>query len=193
VKLSRLSRGEAIAALSALALFVLMFFDWYGFEEKAGSLGSKSIFGGPESAWQALEVGSWILLLVVLVAIGSALLRVIGSKWEPAIPPSAAVAVLGGLATLLSLLRILLPPEIVDIPEAPVSTTVELAAYLALAAVAGIAYGGYRAMGERGTSFAKVADALSAPRRARPRRRPETSPRSPERPSSRRRSRSSSD
>jgi hypothetical protein len=164
-----------------VTLFVLMFFDWYGYEEKAGFLSSNSLFGGPVNAWQGLEVGSWMLLLVVLVAIGAALLRAVGSKWEPAIPPSAAVAVLGGLATLLSLLRVLLPPEIVDIPEAPVSTTVELPAYLALAAAAGIAYGGYRAMGERGTSFAKIADVLSKPGGTKPRRRPEPSPRSPAR------------
>jgi hypothetical protein len=85
----------------------------------------------------------------------------IDSQWTPAIPPSAAVSVLGGLSFLLILLRILFPPDFGTLGGIAVNATPELGIFLGLAAAAGISYGGYRAMGLRGTSFAKVADALA--------------------------------
>ncbi|MGE5408735.1 MAG: hypothetical protein ACM3NV_08985 [Syntrophothermus sp.] len=185
----RLGVGEAIALVAALALFACMFLDWYG-AELAGQarrieLGGGA--GGGGDAWQTLDLLSWLLLVVILTAVGAAALRLGGSRWRPAVPPSAAVAVLGGLATLLVLLRILFPPDFGQLGGVAVNATPQLGAFLGLAAAAGIAYGGYRAMGERGTSFAKVADELARPRAARPQPR-----RSPAKPASRRRSRSSS-
>jgi hypothetical protein len=159
VKLSRLRAGEAIAALSAVLLFASMFADWYG-SEVAGQVGTISLGGGAGaggSAWQTLDVISLVLMLTVAVAVGAVLLRALGSPWEPAIAPSAAVAVLGGLSTLLIGFRILFPPEFGELGGVPVNATLELGAFLGLATAAGIAYGGYRAMGERGTSFAEVA------------------------------------
>lgn len=127
-----------------------------------------NLFGFPANAWDKLDVIPWFLLLAILAALGMAILRIGGSRWEPPIPPSAAVAVLGGLATLLVGYRIVSPPEIVELRGIPVHITVELGAYLSLVAAAAIAYGGYRAMGERGTSFAGVAAALSSQRPRRP-------------------------
>jgi hypothetical protein len=187
--LGRLSRGEAIAAASALALFVFMFFDWYGVEAVHVDLGRLDLSEGG-GAWHSLEVVPWLLVLAILAVLGSALLRLRRPEWQPAIPLVAAVAVLGGASFLLILLRILFPPNF-DSGGIPIVVSVEAGAYLALAAAAGIAYGGYRAMGERGTSFAKVADALSKPG-AKPRRRPGPAPRSPAKRPSKTRSRSSS-
>jgi uncharacterized membrane protein len=154
-----------IAALAAIALFAFTFFDWYDYEQGGNLLNLIALFGFPANAWQILDVIPWLLLLAILAALGMALLRIRRSKWEPAIPPSAAVAVLGGLATLLVGYRTIFPPEPAVVRELPITITVELGAYLALVAAAAIAYGGYRAMGERGTSFAKVAEALKEPRR----------------------------
>jgi hypothetical protein len=159
VKLSRLRTGEAIAALSALALFGVMFTTWYG-SEVSGQVGTISLGGGAGaggSAWQTLDAISLILMLTVVVAVGAALLRASGSSWEPAIPPSALVAVLGGLSTLLVLFRILVPPDFGTLGGVPINATLDLGVFLGLAAAAGVAYGGYRAMGERGTSFEKIA------------------------------------
>lgn len=177
--LRRLRPGEAIAAGSAIGLLVVSFVDWYG-SEVSGQAARIKLGGGAGaggSAWQSLDVLPWFLLLASLVALGAAALALRGSHWRPAIPTSAAVAVLGGLATLWVLLRILFPPDFGDLGGVPVNASVELGAWLGLAAAAGVAYGGYRAMGERGTSFSDVADRLSPPR---------------ERPASRRRSPSSS-
>jgi hypothetical protein len=148
--------------VSALALFVVMFFTWYG-SEVSGQAG-KIELGVGGSAWQTLDVISFVLMLTVAVAVGAGLLRVLDSSWEPAVPPSAAVAVLGGLSFLLILFRILDPPDFGTLGGVTVNATPKLGAFLGLAAAAGVACGGYRAMGERGTSFAGIADRLSAKR-----------------------------
>ena len=186
--LRRISRGEGIAALSALALLAVTFVDWYG-AEVAGQarrirLGGGAGAGG--SAWQSLDLLPWFLLVVVAVAVGAVALAARGSKRESPVPASAVVAVLGGLATLWILLRILFPPGFGELGGVSVNATLDLGVWLALAAALGIAYGGYRTMGERGTSFAQVADSLSRPS-AKPKSR-----RGPAQPSSRRRSPSSS-
>ena len=50
---------------------------------------------GGGNAWQTLEVIPLFLMLAIVVAVGAALLRSSGSEWKPAIPPAAAVCVLG--------------------------------------------------------------------------------------------------
>jgi hypothetical protein len=163
-RLAALTRGEAIAALAAVLLSVFTFFDWYGYEQAGNLLSYVALVGFNGDAWHSLDVIRWFLLLTIIAALGAVLLRTSGSKWEPAVPPGAAVAVLGGLATLLVGYRIVVPPEFDEYAGLAVHFTVELGAYLSLAAAAGIAYGGYRAMGERGTSFAVVAESLSRDR-----------------------------
>lgn len=166
MKRGGLRAGETIFLLAAVLLFAFMFFGWYG-AEVSGQAGAIQLGGGAGaggSAWQALDVISFVLMLTVVVAVGAALLRLAGSTWEPAVPPSAAVAVLGGLATLLVLFRIVVPPDFGTLGGVTVNATPELGVFLGLAAAAGIAYGGYRAMGERGTSFAQISDSLSRDR-----------------------------
>lgn len=168
MRLDRLNRGEAIAVLSAVALFVFMFLGWYGSEisGQAGKIDFGDGAGAGGSAWATLDVISFVLMLTIAVTIGAGLLVMIGSKWKPAIPPSAAVAVLGGLSFLLVLFRIVFPPDFGTLGGIGVNATLELGVFLGLAAAAGIAYGGYRAMGLRGTSFARIADELGAKRPA---------------------------
>jgi hypothetical protein len=162
VKLSRLRFGEAIALVAAILLFACMFSSWYG-SEVSGQVGTIAFGGGAGSggsAWQSLDLISLILMATIVVTVGAALLRVTGSDWEPAIPPSAAIAVLGGLSTLLILFRILFPPDFGSLGGVAVNATPELGIFLGLITASGIAYGGYRAMGERGTSFEKIANDL---------------------------------
>jgi cation transport ATPase len=168
----RLRAGEAIALVAAILLFVLMFFDWYGAKAttSAETLGGVVASNGGGSAWDTMELIPLFLMLAIVVAVGAAILRLSGSDWKPAIPPAAAVCVLGILAALLILVRIIDPPG----PEGALSelafeSTLKLPIFLALAAALGIAYGGWRAMGEEGTSFAAVGKNLESPRRSSPR------------------------
>jgi hypothetical protein len=164
----RLRTGEAIYLVAAILLFVLMFFDWFG--EKATTsgepLGGVIAGSGGGDAWQTLEVIPLFLMLAVAVAVGAALLRLAGSGWKPAISPGAAVCVLGLLASLLILIRIVSPPAPPGaFSELGFDTIVKLPIFLALAAALGIAYGGWRAMAGEGTSFAAIGKKLEQPRR----------------------------
>ncbi len=185
MKLDRLNRGEAIALVAAVALFVVMFLGWFGSEVsgQAGKIDFGDGAGAGGSAWATLDVISFVLMLTIAVTVGAALPALLGSRWKPAIPPGAVVTVLGGLSFLLILFRIVFPPTFGTLGGITVNATLELGIFLGLAAAGAIAYGGYRAMGLRGTSFAKIADGLAA----RPARAPAGNPkrRSEKRPESR--------
>jgi hypothetical protein len=164
----RLRAGEAIAMVAAILLFVLMFFDWYGAKAttSAETLGGVVTGTGGGSAWDTLEVIPLFLMLAIVVAVGAAILRLGGSDWKPAIPPAAAVCVLGLLASVLILIRIVDPPGPSGaLSELAYESTLKLPVFLALAAALGIAYGGRRAMGEEGVSFASIGKKLESPRR----------------------------
>jgi len=163
MKLDRLNRGEAIAMVSALVLFVVMFLDWFGYSngQSGNLLGELNLFSESSNAWQAMEVIPIVLELTIVVTVGAGLLTLFDSEWKPSIPPSAATAVLGGLSFLLIFFRIIDPPSLGDVGGLPIHTEPRLGIYLGLAAAAGIAGGGYTAMRQRGSSFAQIADALA--------------------------------
>jgi hypothetical protein len=166
--IARLRTGEGIYLGAAILLFVLMFLDWYGVQgtNSAEPLGGVVTSNAGGNAWQALELVPLFLMLAIAVAVGAALLRLGGSAWKPAIPPGAAVCVLGGLAALLILIRVLSPPGPGEVLEGAFDTTLKLPIFLALAAALGIAYGGWRAMADEGTSFGGVAKKLESSRPA---------------------------
>ncbi|HET9198095.1 MAG TPA: hypothetical protein VFN92_07575 [Solirubrobacterales bacterium] len=156
--MDRLSTGEKIAGGSAVLLFIFMFFDWFKVEVSSGN-GLFSISEGG-NAWQAFSTIDIILLIVVLVAVGVAVLRLTDGVFEPSFSLNAVVAILGGIAVLLILYRIIDPPLDTDLPGVDISRS--LGIYLGLLAAAGITYGGYRAMQEEGTSFGELGDSFSS-------------------------------
>jgi hypothetical protein len=166
----RLRTGEAIYLVAAILLFVLMFFQWYGVGlAGGGSAGNLEVVtlaikGG--DAWQTLEVIPIFLMLAIAVAVGGALLRLVDSDWKPLIPPGAAVCVLGLLASLLILIRIISPPTLGgQIEGSSYSVNLEIWIFFALAAALGIAYGGWRAMADEDSSFSAIGKKLESPRR----------------------------
>jgi hypothetical protein len=157
----RLSTGEKVAGISAVLLFIFMFFDWFSVSVSGGSgLFSGSVGGG--SAWDALDFIPIILLITIVAAIGVAALRLAEAAFEPAISVNAVVAVLGGLSVLLILFRIVDPPGGGSVPGLSVDVSPALGIFLGLLAAIGIAYGGYRAMQEEGASFGEIGDRLSS-------------------------------
>lgn len=149
--LSRLRRGEKIAAAAAVLLFILMFFDWYSVSVSAGPFGHFSVGG---SAWQSFDFLDIYLFLVILAAIGLAV--VTATERSPALPVTVSVIVtaLAALGTLLVLYRLIDTP-IGDVPDGvDVGRTVW--AFLGLVAVAAITYGGYLSMRDEGTSLSDV-------------------------------------
>jgi hypothetical protein len=148
-------------------LFLLMFATWFGSEVTGQAEGIPIGEGSGGNAWQTLEVIPLFLMLAIAVSVGAALLRLAGSDWKPAMPANAAVTVLGGLATLLILIRIVFPPGFGSIGGISINATLKVGIFLALAAAIGIAYGGYRAMREEGDSFRGIAQRLESDRPSR--------------------------
>ena len=149
----RLSTGEKIAGVSAILLFIFMFFDWFSASASNGFV-TVSVGG---SAWDALDVIPIILMVAIIAAVGVAVVRLTDAVFEPAISMNAVVSVLGVISVLLILYRIVSPP---DSEFSGISVDPAVGIFLGLVAAAGIAYGGYRAMQEEGTSFGDVGDRL---------------------------------
>jgi hypothetical protein len=157
--------GEAISAGAAVALFVLLFFPWYDFQQ-TGSLLNLLIVPG-RSAWDSLELVAPLLALLSVLVLVLVLVRWLRPSWRPAITPGATIAVLGGIASLLVLFRILVPPDFGELDGLDIDVVRSVASFLGLAAALGITVGGYRTMRAEGSSFAAVADSLQ-PRRGQP-------------------------
>jgi hypothetical protein len=156
--MDRLSTGEKIAGGSAVLLFIFMFFDWFKVDVSGGNgLFSLSVGG---NAWEAFSQIDIILMIVILVAVGVAVIRISDAVFEPPFSLNAAVAILGGIAVLLILYRIIDPPgDTGGVPGVDINPAIGI--FLGLIAAAGITYGGYRAMQEEGTSFGEIGDHLS--------------------------------
>jgi len=155
--LSRLRRGEKVAAAAAVLLFILMFFDWYSVSVSAGPLGEVSVGG---SAWEAFDIIDIYLLVVVIAALGLAFFT--ATERSPALPVTASVIVtaLAALGTILVLYRLIDTP-VGDVPDGvDVGRTVW--AFLGLIAVAAVTYGGYLSMREEGTTLGDVKAQASA-------------------------------
>jgi hypothetical protein len=129
LKLSRLRRGEVVAAVSAVALLVFMFvLPWFRF---------KAAGGGHTDAdgWDGLPLLRWFLVVTGIGGLTVAFLQ----AWRraPALPVAADVVVvtLSALTTLLLVIRL------------PTSDGSPLAGpFLGLAAAAGVTAGTLRAL-----------------------------------------------
>ena len=109
MEMDKLSTGEKVSAVSAVLLFVFMFFDWFGVEV-SGVRASRARCHGGGSAWDALDVIPIFLMLAIVAAIGVAVIRLTDADLEPPVSLNTIVAVLGALAVLLILYRIVYPP-----------------------------------------------------------------------------------
>jgi hypothetical protein len=141
--LRRLRVGEIVAAVSALALFASMFLSWYGLagvSDRTARLIAGAGQDTTDSAWQAFGLLDFYLLLVVLVALGLAILT--AAERAPALPVAAGVVSLlvSGIGALLILVRLL------DQPGPNDAVDVRYGAYLGLAAAIGVAVGSFLSM-----------------------------------------------
>jgi len=146
--LDRLNTGEKIAGVSAIVLFISMWFAWFGFDSPGEALG----IGGSISfnAWESFDFIDLILFVTVVVTVGSVVAKASDALVD--FPFNPVVAVLGALCVLLVLYRIIDPPG---------GTDREWGVFLGLILSALVAYGGYRAMEEEGSSFGEIGDRLS--------------------------------
>jgi TRAP-type uncharacterized transport system fused permease subunit len=142
--LRRLRAGEWIVALSGVALFVSLFLPWYD---------------GSHTAWEALAVNDVILAVVAAAAIG--VFVATASQGVPAVPIAleAVLTLLGAVATILVLVRVVWLPDIADERE--------WGLWVGLAAAAGVTAGGWISVRDETTAGAPPppeAEPLPAPR-----------------------------
>ena len=147
--LSRLRTGEKIAAGAALLLFVDLFLKWYGVNlgEAFGQVANTFDVDTSVSAWQAFDFTDILLFVIVAVTVGLVALQASGSTLRPPVSRSAIIALLGALATVWVLWRLINEPgpnKLIDL---------KVGAYLGLLFAAGIAFGGWRSMQDEGVSL----------------------------------------
>jgi hypothetical protein len=143
---SRLRFGDLIAAGDGLLLIISLFLNWYTVSAK-GSVVDFSISG---SGWETLGFIDILLFLIGVIAIIIAGLRALG-KMPASLPasPGLIVLVLGGLATLLVLYRLIDTPgagansDLVDVGRA-------FGIFVALIAALGVTLGGWMTWNEEG-------------------------------------------
>src|SRR4051812_13013407 len=152
--LTKLTQGQKIAGGSAIALFIVMFFSWFGLSNDQGAqvLGAAG-FDTTANAWQSFDFIDLVLLVTIVVAVGAAALIASGTALNMPVPPGVLTTLLGGLSTLLVFYRILDPPSSADR---------KFGVFLGLILAGAITYGGWRTMEEEGSSFQDAADRLSS-------------------------------
>jgi uncharacterized membrane protein YqjE len=157
---SRVGRGAMIAAISGAALVIIMFLEWWGVPDTVSAGGVEVDVGAfaesvgadtSVNAWQGADFMDIIWFVTALAAIGLGVMAATATRVDLPVAVSAIVAGLGILSLLLVIIRLIDPPYELDR---------SYGVFLGLIAIGGIAYGGWMAMQEEGTSFGAQADRL---------------------------------
>ena len=136
---NRLSQGQLVAAVAAIALFIISFLPWFGVGGTAVTVGGTTIGGSRNfSLWEAENPLDIYLLIVILVALTPAVLSLLGGGGDAPLAPFAT-ALLAGVGTLLILYQVF---------DTPGDSDRKIGLFLGLIACAGIAIGGYLSMQE---------------------------------------------
>jgi hypothetical protein len=169
--------------VSAVLLFIFMFLDWYTAEVSINIPGGQNLPGVPSgtlressgNAWDAIS-GFWIFLLVVAigVVVAIAVIRVAAPHVLSQLPwpPGLILLIAGAVAFVVVLIKVIFTPDL-NIPNSAqiagikIDVSRDIGVFLALIASAGMAAGGYLALGERarggGPGPAAPAGGASAP------------------------------
>jgi hypothetical protein len=155
----RLGRGEQIAGICAVILFIVMFFGWFGAPDEIDGvptgidLAEAAGFDTSFNAWQSYDFTDLVLLVTIVVAVAGAVATLMARDVALPVAASALTAGLGVLSFLFVAWSIINTPS-----EGSVDLSRELWVFVGLVLTAGIAYGGWMSMQEEGTSFGDQAD-----------------------------------
>jgi hypothetical protein len=150
--LSKLRRGELVAAVGGIVLlFVLLFLDWYKVGGIPGAIGG---FGAWDHQGFTGTIANLVILAAGVAAVGLAIVTATSRTVALPVAGSALTAGLGIGAVVMVLLRMLFQPgpgELIDL---------EFAIWVALAGAIAVAVGGWQSMQEEGTTFEQAKDQL---------------------------------
>jgi hypothetical protein len=158
--LGKLRRGEMIAAVGGIVLLVTMFFvDWYaGGADVSTPFGDVSVNSAGFGPWDGQgftgTIADLVILAAAIAAIGLAVVTATSRTVALPVAASALTAGLGIAAVVMVLLRMVFQPGPNEFIE------LRFGIWLALISCAVIAYGGWEAMKEEGTSFEDARDQL---------------------------------
>jgi hypothetical protein len=128
----RIRRGEALMCVGAVALFVLLFADWF----KGG--------GVTASGWSSL---GWaldaLLVAVILLALTTVALTAAGAKPAIALGPGVITVTVAIITLPIALIRVLITQPALDLGLGNEAVTVQLAGYLGLLALIVIVVGAW--------------------------------------------------
>jgi hypothetical protein len=128
---SRLRTGELVAGIGGVALFLFLFFDWFG----GGG------FGGSLDGWDGLgsDFSGFIVALTSVAGVALALLAASGQRVNIPLPRGGVTALLGSLSVAIILWRFFANPG-----------DLKVGIFLGLAAAVAIAVGAIMALREDG-------------------------------------------
>jgi hypothetical protein len=155
IELRRLSRAERVIGVSALALFVALFFlPWYGGSASA-SLGNVSVHASL-NGWHSFHSSRWLWLATIVLALAVVYASARALTVCGRVPVSVLVTALGGLSSALIAYRIVHHQsghESGSVGGVRYSSSygIQFGIWVGLLAAAGITYGGYLAMLADGT------------------------------------------
>jgi hypothetical protein len=159
MELSKLRRGELIAAIGGIVLLITLFFlDWYAVDVNIstpfGDIGGGAEFGAWDGQGFTGTIANLVILAAAIAAVGLAIVTATSRTVALPVAASALTAGLGIGAVVMVALRMLFQPGENEFIE------LRFGIWLALISSAVIAYGGWEAMKEEGTSFEDARDQL---------------------------------
>ena len=156
--ISRLRRSDQIIGVSAILLFIfLFFFKWLGFSSSTplGGLSASS------DGWNSFHNSRWLWIITIIVALGAVAVSAGMFEFKSPVQLDAVVAALGALSTVFIVYRIIHHPSggasgTFGAVHVSYSYGIKIGIWLGLIAAVGITYGGYLGMRESGTSLSDV-------------------------------------
>jgi hypothetical protein len=151
--MSRLRLGETLAGLGAIALFVLLFFDWF-------SGGGVSRSGWSSLGWALVALLAALIVVALVVPIAAV------ARAHPAVAVGSADATiaLGAVTLVVALIRVLITQPALDLGLGNGAVSVQVAGYLGLAAIALILAGGWITLADERTQAPESAYTPPPPR-----------------------------
>ena len=149
--MDNLRTGEKIAGVAGVVLLIVMWLSWWGAPGDLGDLAELAGVDADLNAWQAASFLDIIWFLAAISGIALAGVALTSTQTNMPIALSAITAGLGGLSVLTILYRLI---------DTPFDADRKYGVFIGLLAAIGVAYGGWVAMQEEGTSFGDQADRL---------------------------------
>jgi hypothetical protein len=147
VELRRLSRGDWVAAIGGVVMLVALFLPWY------------SAGGSSATAWQTMAVDDVILAVAAVLAILAAFTVGLRRLSSLSVAATSLAILPAGIGLIVTLYRLLSPAP-------PVDVSLDVGAWLGLAAAIAIAVGAWRGANDEGPARRNAAAEGRAAERA---------------------------